>query len=216
VEADKALGRMVAIPGPDAKPEQIAAFREKMGVPKEPSGYTPPEGEIDQKRWEFWTGHAHKLGLTPAQLGALAQLEQEERGGLVNGAKQQWAAGIDALKQEWGEQGFARKVTLAARAIDRHMSPEGKKFLDDSGLGNHPELVKAWASIGELHAEDGYIEGRIASLPSMDEAKAEIAAIRAQGAKHPANNPEMAGHKEARAALDAKYRLVYGTDTGGR
>jgi hypothetical protein len=213
-EAQKAIGGMVKKPGPDAKPEEVAAFREKMGVPKDASGYKPPEGvPLDQPRWEKWTGHAHKLGLTPEQLTGLATLEAEERQGAVDGARQEWIAGAKQLEAEWGPELYAKNVTLAARAIDRHMSPEGKQFLDDTGLGNHPEWIKAWASVGALLAEDGYIEGRIVGVPGREEAQAQITAIIAQGLKHPANNPELPGHKEARAALDNLFKLVHGTGT---
>jgi len=207
---EKMQGSMVSIPGKDAKPEQVAAFREKLGVPKDPGGYTPPQGEgLDQARWQRWTGHAHKLGLTPEQLTGLATLEAEERADQGRTMRQSFTAGLDALKQEWGEGVFAKNVTLASRAVDRHMSPEGKKFLDDSGLGDHPELVKAWASVGALLAEDRYIEGRVAGLPSVDEAKAEIAMIRAAGKAHPANNPSLPGHHEAAAKLEGLYRLAH-------
>lgn len=211
VETKRMQGAMVAIPGKDAKPEAVAAFREKLGVPKEPSGYTPPtppEGQaLDQARWDRWAGHAHKLGLTPEQLSGLAALEAEERQGALTGVKQEWQAGLDKLKGEWGDALYAKNVTLAARAIDRHMSPEGKAFLDESGLGNHPELVKAWASIGGLLAEDGYIEGRVAGVPSTDEATARIAEIRAS----PDYTPDSPRFKALDEELERLYKIKFGT-----
>lgn len=210
-EAQKTIGGMVRLPGKDAKPEEVAAFREKLGVPKSAADYPAPavpEGQtLDEARWDRWRGHAHKLGLTPEQLSGLATLEAEERAGALNGVRQEWGAGIDKLKAEWGPDLFAKKATLAARAVDRHMSPEGKAFLDASGLGDHPELLKAWASIGELLAEDGYIEGRVAGMPSPDAARARIAEIRAM--------PEYRqGGRRAeplQAEMDNLYKGIYGT-----
>jgi hypothetical protein len=89
------------------------------------------------------------------------------------------------------------------------MSPEGKAFLDQSGLGNHPELVKAWASIGSLLAEDGYIDGQVAGVPSTDEAKAQIAEIRAQGRAHPANNPDHPQYPAAQERLAQLYKTAF-------
>lgn len=210
-EAQKTIGGMVKKPGADAKPEEIAAFRERMGVPKTAADYpvpTVPEGQtLDQARWDRWTGHFHKLGLTPEQVNGIAALESEERQGALTGVKQEWAAGLDKLKGEWGDALYSKNVTLAARAIDRHMSPEGKQFLDDSGLGNHPELVKAWASIGALLAEDGYIEGRVAGVPSTDEATARIAEIRAS----PDYKPDSPRFKALDEELERLYKIKFGT-----
>jgi hypothetical protein len=94
------------------------------------------------------------------------------------------------------------------------MSPEGKKFLDDTGLGNHPELVKAWASVGALLAEDGYIDGQVAGVPSADEAAAKITAIESDRT-HAAWHPENPGYKAAQAELERLYKLRYGTGPAG-
>ena len=87
VETKRMQGAAVVIPGKDAPPEAVAAFREKLGVPKAPSDYPAPvvpEGEtLDADRWQRWTGYAHQLGLTPAQLSGLATLEAEERAGML-------------------------------------------------------------------------------------------------------------------------------------
>ena len=58
-----------------------------------------------------------------------------------------------ALKKEWGAQHDAN-VVVAQRGMARVFSAEAKKLLDDTGLGSHPEFVKAFYQVGKMVSED--------------------------------------------------------------
>lgn len=60
---------------------------------------------------------------------------------------------IAAIKKEWGNQ-FDTNMPIAQRGIARFMSAEGKKILEDTGLGNHPEFIKAFYQAGKMIQED--------------------------------------------------------------
>ena len=209
LELQKTMGNAVRVPGPDAKPEEIAAFHKKLGVPDSPAGYKPPEGieGLDPGRWQMWSTAMHRLGLTPAQVEGLARLDAEERQGMGAQLRRSYEEGLNTWRGEIGEKAFAREVTLAKRAIDRHGTPELKAFLDESGLGDHPLWIKAWASVGNLHAEDGYVDGRVEGVPTAEDAKRRIGEIRA--------NPVYRGGGPAARALqdelEGLYKLVHGT-----
>lgn len=61
------------VPGPDAKPEEVAAFRKALGVPDKPDGYgikkpdQLPEGVVwDDAKVSKFTELAHKHGIPAA------------------------------------------------------------------------------------------------------------------------------------------------------
>lgn len=61
---------------------------------------------------------------------------------------------------------------VTARALDRFGSPELREFLNASGLGNHPELVKSFYKIGKLIGEDNdFARGGNVPQPKSREAK---------------------------------------------
>lgn len=57
------------------------------------------------------------------------------------------------LKTEWGAAHDAN-VVIAQKGMARVFSAEAKKLLDDTGLGNHPEFVKAFYQVGLMVSED--------------------------------------------------------------
>ena len=66
---------------------------------------------------------------------------------------------------EIGGANLDTSVKHAQSAIARFGSPELKSFLDLSGAGSHPELVRAFARIGKAMAEDVIVTGNNATTP---------------------------------------------------
>jgi hypothetical protein len=50
-------------------------------------------------------------------------------------------------------------LALANKAIDAFGTPELRTFLDESGLGNHPELLRAFHKAGSAISEDQLVLG---------------------------------------------------------
>jgi hypothetical protein len=59
--------------------------------------------------------------------------------------------------KEVGGEAFNQSVTLANRAIEEFAPPELRKVLDESGLGNHPMLIKTFARIGKKMSNDSLV-----------------------------------------------------------
>lgn len=58
---------------------------------------------------------------------------------------------------EIGKGNWAETETLVAKALDRFGAPEGSPFrqlLDETKLGNHPELIRMFRKIGAATSED--------------------------------------------------------------
>jgi DNA-binding transcriptional MerR regulator len=83
------------------------------------------------------------------------------------------------LKQEFGTR-FDQEVGNARKALDAYTDKEFRKYMDETGLGNHPALVKAFAKIGRELSEDRLVQSETASRLAQDESlkRSEILRLR--------------------------------------
>ena len=71
---------------------------------------------------------------------------------------EQWAADVKADKEIGGDK-LTANLSSAQRALDQFGTPELKEYLNTTGLGNHPDLVKTFVKIGKAMSEDGMVDG---------------------------------------------------------
>ncbi|HEC0300766.1 peptidase [Citrobacter freundii] len=69
-----------------------------------------------------------------------------------------WAETVKADKEIGGDK-LTANLSAAQRALDQFGTPELKEYLSATGLGNHPDLVKAFVKIGKAMSEDGMVDG---------------------------------------------------------
>lgn len=138
------------------------------GRPKDVSGYefakkeNLPEGfTYDENLEKAFKEVAHKNGLNPKQASGFRDWYVDL---LANMHTQQVEAntkarneGEAALKREYG-QGYDGFVDTAKAAMSEFMEPSFVKFLEDSGMGNHPEMVRTFGKIGKLMVGEGKIK----------------------------------------------------------
>ncbi len=74
--------------------------------------------------------------------------------------------------KEIGGAKFDASVAAATKAIAKFGTPALQKFFDDTGMGNHPEVVRAFAKVGAAMAEDsiGSARGDGPPVPDKNEA----------------------------------------------
>jgi hypothetical protein len=72
-----------------------------------------------------------------------------------------WGKALTADKEIAGEKGTEYKpnVALAKQAINRFASPDLIQILNETGYGNHPELVRMMVRIGKAMREDKFHPG---------------------------------------------------------
>lgn len=88
-----------------------------------------------------------------AELVSKAQsTSQEEAAKAWDAQVEGWKADAKADK-EIGGDAFDQNVAIASKALKAYGSEELHKILDDSGLGNHPEVIKAFWKMGKEMAE---------------------------------------------------------------
>ena len=139
----------------DNKGEGDQGDKNKTPDLKAPEKYefTAPEGaELDSKAVELFEPVARELDLSNEQAQKLAGLwpqlqEQMQQRQAESWGQQveQWAADTKADKEIGGDK-LQVSVGHAQKALDSFASKEFREFLDTTGLGNHPEMVRAFAN----------------------------------------------------------------------
>jgi hypothetical protein len=154
---------------------------------------------------------AHKLGLTPFQVQGLMDFMAAHRTAETAGVVQALQANMDeaeqALRKEWGP-GYERQLSQAARIAKRFGGDELIGALNDSGFGNNPHLVRAFAKIAGLVAEDTMKADGTITRPSVDAARSEIARIQGEALKDPKHPWINAQHPEHETLLE-RMRVLF-------
>ena len=106
-----------------------------------------------------------------------------------------------ALRKEWGA-GYERQLSLAARTAKRFGGDELIAALNESGFGDNPHLVRAFAKIAGMIAEDTMKSDGTPSAPAGDAALAEIARIQGEALKDPKHAWLNADHPEHNVVVE--------------
>jgi hypothetical protein len=120
-----------------------------------PEGITADTALIDDATPLF-----KELGLTQDQAQKLVdfQVKQVEASGqkqadAFNQQLNDWLTDAKADK-DFGGDAFDENVATAKAGVDAFGTPEFKQLLDDTGLGNHPEIIRFMVKVGKLTKED--------------------------------------------------------------
>lgn len=147
------IGRSIVQPGKDAKPEEVQAFYEKLGKPKEAAKYG-----IEDKDAEAFKTLAFSHNLTDEQARGLWAGMKEVGSNLLQTQQAQAAQHIkevDAkLHQEYGNR-YGEKMTMLERGIRTFAGAETGKKLRETGLMFDEGIIKMFVQLGELSAEAG-------------------------------------------------------------
>ncbi len=143
------------------KPQDAQA--PKTVVPEKYDLKLPENSLLDASHTEKIAAYAKAQGLSndaaQALLNREATVVADYAEGLKEKQKQKSSEWVDQVKgdTELGGEGFARNSELAKRVINRYGSDALKKELNETGLGNHPELVRFVSRIGKSMSEDQLI-----------------------------------------------------------
>lgn len=211
IELEK-MPRGVAVPKDDAKPEEWAAYYDKIGRPSDPSAYAVnvkvPEGMPWSKEAEKnILVKLHDAGLTTRQAEKVINgyIEIAAKGNLLieQGKNQTRQEAEDTMKAEWG--GLTDTNTaLVQRSVAEFGGDEFRIYLDDTGLGNDPRFMRFVHAMAQPMLEDGLIRGEGLGMKRA-EAAAEIQRLMA--------DPGWAkGDKQILARISDLYPLAHGGD----
>ncbi|TAI99813.1 peptidase [Pectobacterium versatile] len=163
-------------PGAEKTEAEVAAEKEaadkaakenkEQGAP-EKYEFTAAEGQtLDAEALAVFEPLARELGLTNEQgqkfvdayaSKILPQIQQQQ---LANWQKtvEDWAETVKADKEIGGDK-LTANLGKAQQAVMQFGGEDLKQALQETGLGNHPALVKAFVKIGHAMSEDKMLGG---------------------------------------------------------
>lgn len=146
-------------------PETQAPATEQSAAPTAPSipekyEFTLAEGyQLDTQALPEFEAAFKDLGLTQEQAQKLVDLDakrtltaqQNAQEAAVLQRNQQVAAWTEELAKdpEFGGAAFETNVGIAMKAMGQFGTPQFKEFLETSGIGSHPEVVRFFHRVGK-------------------------------------------------------------------
>lgn len=190
INAQKLVGmdkdKLLTVPGEDADEDAWGSFYTKLGRPEKAEDYTLSVGEelketvqITEEMDGWYKDTAHKYGLTNKQTAGVYEEFAQWAAGLADqgnqnleGIKDQSTA---ALKQEWGSA-YDQNIQGTAKVLNEYATEEFVGWLDESGMGSHPDMVKFVHSIHKAMGDDSISDvSKAEVLMTPAEASAQIA-----------------------------------------
>lgn len=150
----------------DGEQQKTEKEQKQEGAP-EKYEFTAAEGvDLDTEALKDFEPVARELNLTNEQAQKLVDAYpkilagvQQRQAEAWQAQTEEWAATVKADKEIGGDKLMAN-LGVAQRALDTFGTPALKEYLNGTGLGNHPELVKAFVKVGKAMSEDGVVTGK--------------------------------------------------------
>ena len=218
IHSQKMVGTdKIALPTENATPEEMAAFYDRLGRPKEYE-FTKaelPEGmNYNEDMEKQMKAMMHESGLTNKQANTLYNgymqymgAQYSEQTAQAEGQKQEW---YKTLQKDLGKA-FDQEVDLSQRAARELGGEDFLSWLDTTGQGNNPMFVKMFAKVGKMMAESGAEPGKPQSFEmTPDSAMQEIARLqRDPNFMNQYTNKEADGHTEAVKKYGRLFEYAY-------
>lgn len=125
--------------------------------------FAAPEGtEYDTEILDAFTGAAKEANLTQetAQklIEKMAPAITARQVDQVKAIHKEWLDASTA-DTEFGGDKLAENLGVARKAVEKFGTPELRKLLDETGLGNHPEMIRLFYRTGKAISEDKFVSG---------------------------------------------------------
>lgn len=220
VETKRMVGKGVEVPPADAKPEVLAEFRKRAGIPESPDKYAvtlpkPPEGsgmEWDQKMLAGFLQRMHAAHARPEQVQAaidtyvehMATRWDQWRNMQAQAEGQDLSTAVAELEKKWGPKDgpmwkhYQGRAELAVRTLMADAPPAAVQRIIESA--NDPEVAHAFSLLADSLLERGFLgEDEMPSGLGATDAQAKADAIRDAAVKdpqHPLNDPHHPEHEK--------------------
>lgn len=76
----------------------------------------------------------------------------------MTAVRAEWTNSSKADK-EFGGEALNQNLSVAKKALDTFGTPELRTLLNETGLGNHPEIIRAFYRAGKQISEDTFVAG---------------------------------------------------------
>lgn len=139
--------------GEQAKPE---------GAPEQYEFKAPEGQEFDPAVIDQFSEIAKELNLPQDaaqkildKMGPTIATRQAEA---IEAARTEWANASQTDKEFGGEK-LTENLSVAKKALDSFGTPELRTLLNQSGLGNHPEVIRFMYRAGKAISDDSFVSG---------------------------------------------------------
>lgn len=217
VHAQKKMGMDKAVlPNKNSTKEEWLGLYHKLGLPAEFGEYefkSPEETVFKDEMLEAFKETAYNNNLLPDQASAvldfLNNYTSEEASKMQATQEEQTQAAIGDLKNEWGDA-FEQNLRKAKLAVQEFGGDELRNYLDQTGLGNDPQIVKVFSQIGDsFFKEDSFgTEGKSSYAMAPDEAQAQINKIMGDF-DGPYFNSQHPDHNRIVNEVNKLYKAIY-------
>lgn len=146
--------------------KQPAAQQEQADKPAgapEQYDFQSPEGlTLDGTVLEQFSAAAKEMDLpqdkAQLMLDKMAPVLAQRQAEQIQAVRAEWADTSRADK-EFGGDKLGESLATAKKAMDAFATPELRTLLDESGLGNHPEVIRLFYRTGKAMSEDSLVTG---------------------------------------------------------
>lgn len=226
LEAQKLIGKdKIVKPGENASQEELDAFYEKLGRPKESGDYKFEKPQDWPEQLPFNEGLVpkaqeimHKHGLTAQQAEGLWKdyhnMMSESGQETLQTRQTETQNALEAYKQEVGSK-FDGEVETARMALKQYGDEGLISLLNETGLGDHPAMIKAFAKAGANLRDDNFVGNtNVTTGLTPTSAKARIAEKETDTTfMNSVYDPNAAGHKQAAEEWKTLHKVAYGEFT---
>lgn len=122
----------------------------------------PESSSLTLQMFEELKQHAAEIKLPLQSVQKWVELEEKR----LQQEAQDQAQAKHAQQQAWAQEtrahygeAWQEEVSRAVRAADVFGGPELRQLLEETGLGNHPAIVRTFAAVGKRISEDVSIGG---------------------------------------------------------
>lgn len=138
--------------------DDVEATQDANSVPDDGKyEFNLPDGvPLDKELAELAGPQMRDAGITQKQANTLAGIlgdQRRQQAEAWNKTQEDWISNAKA-DREIGGGGFDRSIDTARKALERFGTPELRDYLTHSGGGNHPELIRFMARVGNAFSED--------------------------------------------------------------
>jgi hypothetical protein len=158
-QASKAQEQQVAEPTNTVKPEATEQAKPE-GAPEKYEFKAPEGKQLDAETIKTFSEVAKELNLTQdaaqKMLTAMSDKLGTQQAAQIESVRSQWAESSKSDK-EFGGDKITENLSVAKKALDTFGTAELRSLLNDSGLGNHPEVIRFMYRAGKAISEDRYV-----------------------------------------------------------
>lgn len=148
------------------KTEDGLADKVVDGAPEKYEDFTFPEGiEADKEAVENFIPIAKEFNLSQEQAQKIIDFETSRMQTMVQGQEEAWKT----IQEDWktsvksdkeiGGPAFDESLSQAKTFLNKFGTPELMEALNSTGMGNHPEFIRAFSRAGKAMGEDKLVAG---------------------------------------------------------